>query len=431
MKKKPSILIVNSIPSHHIVPVAEALYRLLGDNLRVVFNEPVDDERKAMGWNDNWRDYPWIIRTWESEHANAEFHRLVDESDALVCSEYYTYGNPEWIRRRLANSQLCFTYCERHWKPSRKLWTLKPTLTDRPRIIRLPIHYYRLLKHMRIAQSMNADKCHMLAMGAYAAWDEARIGMFHNRMWTWGYFVEDSTSKRSEPGDIATILWAGRMLDWKCVDTLLYALAEVKERGLRFRAKIVGDGPERDYLVKLQNDLHLSSEVEILPFMKSGEIRLLMAQTDIYVLPSNYEEGWGAVINEAMTEGCAVIACDGAGAAPVLINHGDNGFRFPVCSVKDLAKHLAYLIADRDKSWEMGNRARQYIEQLWSPDVGAARLVSLINGLLGWGNMPQFQEGPCSRAQIIKPALKNRFRPVLTYEQGSCGCLQTEEKTTP
>ena len=38
------------------------------------------------------------------------------------------------------------------------------------------------------------------------------------------------------------------------------------------------------------------------------------------------QEGWGAVLNEAMNSGCACIASHAIGSAGFLIEHGENGF---------------------------------------------------------------------------------------------------------
>ena len=47
-----------------------------------------------------------------------------------------------------------------------------------------------------------------------------------------------------------------------------------------------------------------------------------MEKSHIHLFTSNHLEGWGAVVNEAMNSGCAVVANREAGAVPYLIEHG-------------------------------------------------------------------------------------------------------------
>ncbi len=134
--------------------------------------------------------------------------------------------------------------------------------------------------------------------------------------------------------------------------------------------------------------------------MPTSEVRILMNSSDVYVLPSTSDEGWGVVLNEAMSEGCAVIGSTGAGASRILIKEGETGLLFPTGNANALADRLEYLARNPDKRDEMGRNAAKYIREVWSPKTGAERLVALVNGLLGRSAMPEYEDGPCSRAKI-------------------------------
>jgi len=127
-----------------------------------------------------------------------------------------------------------------------------------------------------------------------------------------------------------------------------------------------------------------------------------MLSAHIYVLPSNFEEGWGAVINEAMDAGCCVVSSDGAGAAPWLIHHGETGFLYPSGNFSALADILEELLADPGQCGAIGRKAWEHIHAQWSPEAAAERLIALCRGLLGASPMPDYPSGPCSRAEIIK-----------------------------
>jgi len=134
------------------------------------------------------------------------------------------------------------------------------------------------------------------------------------------------------------ILWVGRMLKLKHVETIIRAVAcankskfgvEVAERN-PFSLTMVGDGPEKPYLQRLASKLeknhvrHSSlitpcSSFEFRPPVSLAEVREVMRQHDVYVFASNGYDGWGAVVPEAMTEGMPVLGTYEAGASAALL----------------------------------------------------------------------------------------------------------------
>lgn len=388
MPKAPKIMLVAEQPGHHQMPLAKSLRSICGDAFRVAFLFPITEERKSMGWEDVAADCPWVIRIWESSEAMDEFMHWIDESDAVLFPSYWAYPPvPDMIKWRLEKRKLCLPYSERRWKKPAKLSSL----------------HYHMIRPLLQAWSVNTHDCHYLAIGTHAAWDQARMKMFKNRMWTFGYFVPVlDQPPLPKPDGTMQILWAGRMLDWKSIDLILQAVQLVKGRGLDFTLTLIGDGPDRKRIENLADELNLKTGVKYLPPTSPDEIRQAMKRSHIYVLPSNYMEGWGVVLNEAMGEGCAVVASEAAGASKMLIKDGETGFLFPVGDFRVLADKLEYLLSHRKEAEEMGVRAWKCLKELWGPELAATRLVTLINGLLGFDVMPDYAVGPCSKAVIAE-----------------------------
>ncbi len=390
------LLLVTNIPSHHQMPLAQALRNLLYDDFRVAFLGPISPERLSNGWKDVGIDTPWVLRIWESSRAANEFANWMDEADVVV-NGFWDY---EMLRRRLSQGKLCMLESERMWKPSNPLWGLPPRTVDSDSFV---VHSMRSCYHkartILVNHTINSKHCHYLAMGAYSAWDQARIGMFRDRMWTFGYFVQtpDTPPVPRDPSCLVA-LWAGRMIDLKSVDVLLRA---IQYKGIF--VTLIGDGPELPRLRNLVEDFHIGEKVRFLPVTDPEGVRNEMRRSHVYVLPSTYEEGWGAVLNEAMGEGCVVMASEGPGSAPVLIRHGRNGFLFPVGDTAALANHLEWAMSNSSEVAAMGFRAWQYVKDVWSPETAARRLISLTEGLLGKTSIPFFTDGPCSPARIMRP----------------------------
>jgi glycosyltransferase involved in cell wall biosynthesis len=190
------------------------------------------------------------------------------------------------------------------------------------------------------------------------------------------------------------------MLDWKRVDLLLKAVALVCHQPNFGKVDIVGTGPEKSRLLELAQKLGLGAKCVFHEPVAADRVRELMRQADVYVLPSNRNEGWGVVANEAMSEGAVLVSNEQAGAAPVLIDHGRTGFLFEDGNIAALATILRMLLSDASLRETVRQAAWQEMQQLWHPRVGAERLVGLCQGLLGRAPMPEYSEGPCSRATV-------------------------------
>lgn len=104
---------------------------------------------------------------------------------------------------------------------------------------------------------------------------------------------------------------------------------------------IIGEGPERSQLEQYIH-LHKLKNVNILGTRKNSEIPRLLMEQDVLILPSIYD-GWGAVVNEALTKGLYVICSDKCGAKELL---SDKRCGSVFCSrdYKQLATIMQYCI---------------------------------------------------------------------------------------
>jgi glycosyltransferase involved in cell wall biosynthesis len=396
-----SVLQIDRFPSHQQLPLAQSLYRLLGDNFRFACWEPVPSNREALGWRDVGMDAPWMIRAWETEKAGEEYRDRLVTCDVLIGSP----RNRQIIIERSAGKKLSLLPTERPLKHQySRFWGIPHKLGGEFWPLQVWSYYRYNSQKIRTWHAIDTPFCHILSIGAYCPWDLHRLGLFKDRIWTFGYFIEVPVGKPQKRSEQQTqILWVGRMVDWKRVNVLIKACGILRKKKLDFHLKLIGEGPKKPSLIKLVTKLGLQNMVSFHPPISPQQVQREMKMAHIYVLPSTQEEGWGAVIGEAMAEGCAVISTKGAGAAPILIKHGLSGYLFPVNDIESLAKFLEDLINNPKKNQEMGVEGWNIMRSIWGPDVAADRLVKLIEGLLGREKTPEFQEGPCSTAILKKP----------------------------
>jgi len=119
-------------------------------------------------------------------------------------------------------------------------------------------------------------------------------------------------------------------------------------------------------------------------------------------MTSDRQEGWGAVMNEAMNSGCVVVADVMEGAARYLIKQGVNGFHYRKASAKVLAGLINPLLDDQKLRDQMGRCAYATIAGEWNAQEAAERMLLLCQDVTS-GKEPQirWESGPCSVAEII------------------------------
>jgi glycosyltransferase involved in cell wall biosynthesis len=120
-----------------------------------------------------------------------------------------------------------------------------------------------------------------------------------------------------KPPGTPRFVFMGRLVDWKAVDWLLLAFQQVLKQ-VPAELEIIGDGPLRQQLQQLSEDLGLSEQqVKFSGWLSQQQCAQRLQQSDVLVLPSLFESG-GAVVLEAMAVGLPVIATNWGGPVDYL-----------------------------------------------------------------------------------------------------------------
>jgi len=286
------------------------------------------------------------------------------------------------IKHRLDKGKLTFYMSERWWKPPVGVARLL-----NPRFAIMTAQFRKLA---------SSPYFHYLSIGDYAAVDMKRVAQFPGRMWRWGYFttLPNPLPLRNMEDDKFQVLWAGRMLGWKRVDTLIRAFSPLLRERPDAILTLVGDGPERKRLQQLAKEILTSGSYRFIAPLPVAEVLQLMRQHNVYVLPSNAYEGWGAVINEAMAEGCIVMASEAAGAAKSVIRHGENGLLFAPGDWKKLSELLCHVASNEMARIRLVQKGQRTMTESWSPILAAKRFLSVCKTLLMKQPPPVFSDGP-------------------------------------
>ena len=143
--------------------------------------------------------------------------------------------------------------------------------------------------------------------------------------------------------------------------------------------------------------------VFMLGALKPDEVRLHMEKSQIFLFTSDFNEGWGAVLNESMNSGCAVVASHAIGSVPYLIEDGKNGLIYKNGDLDDLYEKVKYLLDKAEIGEEIGKNAYETLINTWNAEVAAERFLNLAEKLSKGETIDNlYHSGPCSKAKKLK-----------------------------
>ena len=177
------------------------------------------------------------------------------------------------------------------------------------------------------------------------------------------------------------LLTVARLIEKKGVQYAVQAVANVLNRYSNIEYHIVGDGPIKNTLECLIEELNVGNNVKLLGWRHQEEIIELMKHTDVFIAPSvvggdGDEEGIPVVLMEALAQGMPVLSTQHSGI-PELVQDGESGFLVPERNVEALADKLEFLIKHPEIWSEMGRKGRKHVERYFDIDKLNNRLVEL------------------------------------------------------
>lgn len=154
----------------------------------------------------------------------------------------------------------------------------------------------------------------------------------------------------------------GRLVEEKDYPNLLRALALLKQRGFKFEAQIVGDGPLEAMLKRLAQELDVADVVSFAG--GRADIPEFLRSLDVYVL-SSQREGLPIALLEAMASGLPIVATR-VDAVPEALRHEVNGLLVPKADTEALAQALQRLLEDAALRRQLGMHALRDARALFS-----------------------------------------------------------------
>lgn len=381
-----TVVFYTNFINHHQVPLADEFYRILGDDYKMVTFEPLPESFRLKGYAD-YSYKPYLIEAFRSEESMERARQLAIAADIVILG-----AAPEWlIHERLRINKITFRYGERLFKK-----------IDR-RFLRRSFWKRLYDEHTRYRNK----PLYMLAASAYMKSDVKKLFAYPNKVFKWGYFTNASEidihqvleDKRSTSK--IRILWCGSIAQVKRPDLIVQLAYMLKKENINFHIDMVGEASGWTGLIQdMIVDLDVTDCVSMLGSFPNEKLLRMMQEYHIFAFTSDRGEGWGVVLNEAMGNGCTVVASNRIGAAPFLIKNRINGLLFESGNVQSLYEQVLALIDDREFRESLAIQAYYTISEEWSPRKAAENFIRLAKGII-LNSIPKIEDGPCSKAIII------------------------------
>lgn len=378
------IVLVSNFYNHHQAPLSEALSSIRDVEYHFVSTGQMSAQRKEFGWGiENQPDF--VISLPRAEDEQGKVIEMIDNVDIAIFGSALDY----LLKGRHKKKRITFRYSERFYKQPCPRYQIP---------LRCVKNFWRFGRHMND---------YMLCAGAYTAADLALTHTFIGKTYKWGYFPEmkrydtDELFSRKHANKKVSILWAGRILGLKHPEAAIHVAERLKKDGYEFELRIIGSGGLGEMLEQFIRMKGLQDCVQMLGSMTPQEVRVHMEESDIFLFTSDFNEGWGAVLNESMNSGCAVVASHAIGSVPFLIEDRVNGMVYQNGNIDDLYSCVKRLMDEPQYREEMGKRAYHTIADTWNAEVAAQRLLQLVEHLHSGKRGSPFEDGPCSIAGRI------------------------------
>jgi len=187
------------------------------------------------------------------------------------------------------------------------------------------------------------------------------------------YFAIDASDRGTR--GTRSILYCGQLIERKGIDVLLEAFARVADKLPDATLSLVGTGPLKDTLIA-RLDPRLRERVAFAGFHPVAELPPYFARADLFVLPSRHD-GWGVVINQAISAGLPVVASDAVGAAAELVRPDENGYVVPAGDATALADAMFRVLESPATLRRMSQASRQLAQEI-RPSAIVERWVRLF-----------------------------------------------------
>jgi colanic acid/amylovoran biosynthesis glycosyltransferase len=197
------------------------------------------------------------------------------------------------------------------------------------------------------------------------------------------YLPPQTKYQQGWPFEIVNV---GSLQDYKGQIYLLEACAILRDQGVPFRCRVIGEGEQRRALENYLEAQELTHHVELLGALTQGQVADILAEAHCYVQPSivtssGKMEGIPVALMEALAMEIPVIASEISGV-PELVIPGETGYLVPPADARAIAKAIRRYQSDYDKARQMATKGRNLVLDQFQLGRNIRLLASLFDDVI-------------------------------------------------
>jgi glycosyltransferase involved in cell wall biosynthesis len=192
----------------------------------------------------------------------------------------------------------------------------------------------------------SSSKFSFLCMGGQIVKDQyLSFGFANSRYYQFGHFPPLHQKQKRVEDKIShlTFIFVGKLIPRKGIDILVSTIKFLRRSYTNWQFLIVGDGELKSELLK-----NIDGEHGIQYFENISDAATMKSKFDdshVLFLPS-YFDGWGAVVNEALSSSCSLLLSENVYAGVALLVNGENGFSFSPYQIDNLHSIIEKYFSD-------------------------------------------------------------------------------------
>jgi len=202
-------------------------------------------------------------------------------------------------------------------------------------------------------------------------------GFVNSTFFDFGHFPVFHLNQKEKPiNPVLKFIFVGKLIPRKGIDIVISFIKHLQKKYFNWEFLIVGDGELKSELLKA---CEKEKRIEYIENIKDAEtMKSKFDYSDILFLPS-YFDGWGAVVNEALSSCCSLLLSQNVYAGVPLLINGENGFSFNPNEINELYLKIDQYFANP----EILNRhfkKSQEIFMEWNHHNAALSFNNLLEG---------------------------------------------------
>lgn len=204
------------------------------------------------------------------------------------------------------------------------------------------------------------------------------------KIFEWGYFIGSPLVPDCVPesNTVVRILFIGSLDTRKNVIAFIQTLKRIPDK---FHCSLIGNGPLFD---SVHQEIEEDARFQCLGTVPNQEINRHILSHDILVLPSLFD-GWGAVVNEALSCGTRVVVSENCGAACLVGTHAERGEIFRFHGEDNLENVLRRQLARGAQTPDQRQALQDWARTHISGEVAARYFAEICYFLSHGGTHPQ------------------------------------------